>query len=106
MDSGALMLNLDLTLFDAYGRVEIVDRRSADALRALMKNGDALAVFGRGCSRLYCDTALLQADELVQLGGALLVDNAAFANLIRKRKAAETGAARLEVRLYREVKAA
>jgi hypothetical protein len=48
----------------------------------------------------------LQAEELVQLGGALLVDNAAFANLIRKRKAAETGATRLEVRLYREVKTA
>ena len=101
-----LLLDLEKTGFDAYGRVELSDRDNARALRDLLAQGDALAVFGRGCSRLYCDTALLRAEELVQMGAALLVDNADFAALIRKRKACETGAARLEARLYKEVAAA
>ena len=84
-----LTLDLDQADFDAFGRALIRSREDAAALRALFETADAIALTAGEDNPARRRTALLRPDRLVQLGGAMLVDDYAFAALIREAKAAD-----------------
>ena len=82
-----IAFNLDQLGFDAYGRVCIRDEAVRSALQDVLDQADALAC-QTGCGLPSgCETALLTREEFTQFGRDLLVSNADFAQIIRKRKA-------------------
>ncbi|MHA6287295.1 hypothetical protein [Maricaulis sp. CAU 1757] len=104
MNSGhGVLFRLDTLRFDAFGRILVTDPPAAIRLTRLSDTADAIACrSGCGAPR-SCDTALIRAEELVQLGDVLLVDNADFARIIAKRKATGASEAVIVFWRYREV---
>ena len=83
-----VLFHLEQLHFDAYGRVCIGDRDAAGNLAALLAAGADAIACRSGCGApLSCDTALITRNEFVQCGPDLLVNNADFAAIVRKRKA-------------------
>lgn len=80
---------LDLVGFDEFGRVRLVDPDAAAALEEILETADAIACRSGCGAPLSCDTALIEAGQLVRIGPHLVINNADFANIIRKRKAVD-----------------
>jgi hypothetical protein len=83
-----ILFKLNKIGFDDYGRAVVSDRRAASTLYGLLEIADAIACQSGCGAPLSCDTALIARDELLQIGPDLLINNADFASIIRKRKAA------------------
>ncbi|WP_300528355.1 hypothetical protein [Maricaulis sp.] len=100
-----IAFKLDLIDFDAYGRARINDDEASGELHALLRDADAVACRS-GCGLpLACDSALIRREELVQTGPSLLINNADFASIIRKRKAVDAREAVIVFEPYRAVAA-
>lgn len=82
-----VLFNLQLIDFDAYGRVRLGDHEAVKSLQRLFGQADALACRSGCGAPLSCDTALITEKEMLRIGPEILVNNADFANIIRKRKA-------------------
>lgn len=92
--------------FDDYGRTLILDRKTAEALHAMLGEADAIACQS-GCGLPFaCDSALIQRHELTQIGTELLINNADFAAIIRKRKAVEARTVVINFDAYRRIEPA
>lgn len=101
--SRALLIDLVSAGFDPYGRVCLSDPHAVTGLSELLRDADAIACESGCGAPLSCDTALIRRDELVRLGPNLLINNAQFAAIIRKRKAVNAREAIIEFRRYREL---
>lgn len=99
----AVTFRLDRVDFDPFGRVVLTDRASAAALGGLFDQADAIACESGCGAPLSCDTALIRRDQLIRIGPDLLVNNADFATIIRKRKAVQAEHAVIMFRVYREI---
>lgn len=100
-----ILFRLDRIDFDAYGRVQIRDDEAAGRLHSLLRQADAIACRS-GCGiPLACDSALIRREELVQNGPVLLINNADFASIIRKRKAVDAREAVIVFEPYRAMQA-
>jgi len=100
-----ILFRLDRIDFDAYGRVQIKDDEAAGGLHGLLRQADAIACRS-GCGiPLACDSALIRREELVQNGPVLLINNADFASIIRKRKAVDAREAVIVFEPYRAMQA-
>lgn len=98
-----ILFHLDEIRYDDYGRVLIGDRAAAARLGGLLTRGDAIACRS-GCGLpLSCDTALILREELVGLGPDLLINNADFGTIIRKRKAVGASEAVIVFSVYRKL---
>ncbi|ABI66446.1 MAG: hypothetical protein ACJAU5_001659 [Maricaulis maris] len=82
-----VLFHLDAVRFDAYGRALVADRKAARRMLGLLAEADAIACRSGCGAPLSCDTALILREELTSVGPDLLVNNADFATIIRKRKA-------------------
>ena len=92
--------------FDDYERTLILDRKTAEALHAMLGEADAIACQS-GCGLPFaCDSALIQRHELTQIGTELLINNADFAAIIRKRKAVEARTVVITFDAYRRIEPA
>jgi hypothetical protein len=99
-----ILFNLNKIGFDSYGRVLVSDRRAASTLCGLLDIADAIACRSGCGAPLNCDTALISRDEILQIGPDLLINNADFASIIRKRKAATTDETVLVFTEYKKLK--
>ena len=100
-----ILFKLDLIDFDTYGRAQINDQDASCALHTLLREADAIACRS-GCGiPLACDSALIRREELVQTGPSLLINNADFASIIRKRKAVDAREAVIVFEPYRAMQA-
>jgi hypothetical protein len=98
-----VVFKLDAVGFDPYGRVFVADPDASRHLHALLERADAISCRSGCGAPLSCDTALITRSELVQIGPELLINNADFASIIRKRKAVEAREAVIVFTEYREV---
>jgi hypothetical protein len=98
-----ILFHLDDVRFDAYGRALIADQAAAGRMRGLLRQVDAIACRSGCGAPLSCDSALILAEELTGIGPDLLVNNADFATIIRKRKAVGALEAVIVFSVYRKV---
>ncbi|MFY0638122.1 hypothetical protein [Maricaulis maris] len=96
-----ILFHLDDIRFDAYGRALIRDAAAAQRLQGLLNQADAIACRSGCGAPLSCDTALILREELTSLGPDLLVNNAEFSTIIRKRKAVGADEAVIVFSVYR-----
>ncbi|RKR00377.1 hypothetical protein [Maricaulis maris] len=96
-----VLFHLDAVRFDAWGRALIADRLAARRMQGLLTEADAIACRSGCGAPLSCDTALILREELTGVGPDLLVNNADFATIIRKRKAVGAEEAVIVFSLYR-----
>ncbi len=96
-----ILFRLDRVGFDAFGRVTLSDSDTLDALDALFADADAIACRSGCGAPLSCDTALIEAQHLIRVGPVALINNADFANIIRKRKAVDAREAVIIFESYR-----
>ena len=82
-----VLFRLEAVDFDPFGRVRLADRDAVGALEDLFEEADALACRSGCGAPLSCDTALIDTRQLIRIGPDLIVNNADFASIIRKRKA-------------------
>ncbi|MDF1768158.1 hypothetical protein [Maricaulis sp.] len=101
-----ILYHLDDIRFDAYGRALIGDRAAAQRMQGLLSQADAIACRSGCGAPLSCDTALILREELTRLGPDLLVNNAEFSTIIRKRKAVGAIEAVIVFSVYRRVEIA
>ncbi len=101
-----IRFDLSQVRFDDYGRALVLDRTTAEAMHALLGEADAIACQS-GCGLpLACDSALIQRHELTQIGPELLINNADFAAIIRKRKAVDAKDVVIAFDSYRRIEPA
>lgn len=98
-----VVFHLNAVGFDPYGRVFIADRGAARAMAEMLKKADAISCRSGCGAPLSCDTALITREELVRVGPELLVNNADFASIIRKRKAVGADEAVIVFNIYRQL---
>lgn len=98
-----ILYHLDEVRFDAYGRALVGDPVAAQRMQALLSEADAIACRSGCGAPLSCDTALVLREELTRLGPDLLVNNADFSTIIRKRKAVGVEEAVIVFSVYRRV---
>jgi hypothetical protein len=98
-----VLFHLNSVGFDPYGRVFIADRDAARALGEMLGQADAISCRSGCGAPLSCDTALITCEELVRIGPELLVNNADFASIIRKRKAVGAEEAVIVFNIYKEM---
>lgn len=98
-----VLFHLDAVGFDPYGRVFLADRDAARALAEMLGQADAISCRSGCGAPLSCDTALITREELMRLGPELVVNNADFASIIRKRKAVGAEEAVIVFNIYKEV---
>jgi len=96
-----VLFRLDDIDFDAYGRVKLNDEDAIHSLDRLFADADAIACRSGCGAPLSCDTALINARDLVRIGPDLIVNNADFATIIRKRKAVDAREAVIVFEQYR-----
>jgi hypothetical protein len=99
-----ILFKLNKVGFDSYGRVLVSDRRAATSLTGLLDIADAIACQSGCGAPLSCDTALISRNELMQIGPDLLINNADFASIIRKRKAVSADETVLVFTEYKKMK--
>lgn len=87
MAATGILIRLDQVRFDEFGRLILADAAARRGLDSLFRRADALACRSGCGAPLSCDTALICREELTTLGPELLINNADFATIIRKRKA-------------------
>lgn len=97
-----ILFNLNALGFDPFGRVFVADRAASEAMGDMLARVDAIACHSGCGAPLSCDTALITREELVRIGPDLVVNNADFAAIIRKRKAVDAQEAVLVFTGYRE----
>lgn len=98
-----VLFHLNSVGFDPFGRVFIADRDAAHALADMLGKADAISCRSGCGAPLSCDTALITREELVRMGPELLVNNADFASIIRKRKAVGAEEAVIVFNIYKEM---
>jgi len=101
-----VLFHLDAIGFDAFGRAVIADRTAARRMQGLLAEADAIACRSGCGAPLSCDTALILREELTGVGPDLLVNNADFSTIIRKRKAVGAEEAVIVFSVYRRVEIA
>jgi hypothetical protein len=101
-----IVFNLDQVGFDPYGRVIISDRQASQALGDILSYADAISCRSGCGAPLSCDTALITSKELFQNGPDLMINNADFAAIIRKRKAVDAREAVIVFSIYKKMKQA
>lgn len=99
-----ILFKLGEVRFDPYGRVLVADRTAAGALAEMLSGADAIACRSGCGAPLSCDTALITTEDLMQNGPDLLINNADFASIIRKRKAVGSTETIIIFTTYREVR--
>jgi hypothetical protein len=99
-----ILINLRQTRFDDYGRVLLADRQAAGAMGKMLTGADAIACRSGCGAPLSCDTALIRTEDLMQNGPDLLINNADFASIIRKRKAVGSTETIIIFTTYREIR--
>jgi len=82
-----VLFDLEALIFDAFGRVVVSDPQACSKLKLLFEKADAIACRSGCGAPLSCDTALILREELLQSGPDMMINNADFASIIRKRKA-------------------
>lgn len=97
-----ILFRLDKVGFDAFGRALIADRAASRRMQALLQQADAIACRSGCGAPLSCDTALILTEELTGMGPDLLVNNADFSTIIRKRKAVGASEAVIVFSIYRQ----
>jgi predicted component of type VI protein secretion system len=97
-----LTFNLDAVEVDPFGRVALLNRTDGAELRLLLQEADAAVCRHGAGGAMGWTTALIREEELLQWGGALVIDNAGFAEILRRMKAVETSPARLAFTTFRE----
>lgn len=97
-----ILFNLKALGFDPFGRVFVADRQASEAMGDMLDRVDAVACHSGCGAPLSCDTALITKEELVRIGPDLVINNADFAAIIRKRKAVDAQEAVLVFTGYRE----
>ena len=101
-----IRFDLSKVRFDEHGRALVLDRETAGQIHRMLETADAIACQS-GCGLpLACDSALIQRDELTQIGPKLLINNADFAAIIRKRKAVDARDVVIVFDAYQRVDAA
>ena len=100
-----VVFHLESVGFDPYGRVFVADREAARAMAEMLATADAISCRSGCGAPLSCDTALITREELVKIGPELLVNNADFASIIRKRKAVDAREAVIVFNIYMEMEA-
>ncbi|WP_323762212.1 hypothetical protein [Maricaulis sp.] len=98
-----ILYHLEDIRFDSYGRVLVGDTAAAQRMQGLLDQADAIACRSGCGAPLSCDTALILREELTHLGPDLLVNNADFSTIIRKRKAVGADEAVIVYSVYRRV---
>ena len=98
-----VLFHLEAVRFDAWGRLLIADRTAARRMQGLLAEADAIACRSGCGAPLSCDTALILREELTGVGPDLLVNNADFATIIRKRKAVGAEETVIVFSLYRKL---
>ncbi|SDM24663.1 hypothetical protein [Maricaulis salignorans] len=98
-----VLFHLSSVGFDPFGRVFIADRDASIALGEMLSQADAISCRSGCGAPLSCDTALITREELVRVGPELLVNNADFASIIRKRKAVGAEEVVIVFNIYREM---
>jgi hypothetical protein len=98
-----VVFNLEAVGFDPYGRVFVADREASSRVQSMLRRADAISCRSGCGAPLSCDTALITRTELVQIGPELLINNADFAAIIRKRKAVEAREAVIVFTEYMEI---
>jgi len=101
-----ILFHLDDIRFDLYGRALIGDAAAARLMQGLLSQADAIACRSGCGAPLSCDTALVLREELTGIGPDLLVNNADFSTIIRKRKAVGAIEAVIVFSVYRRVQLA
>lgn len=103
MAGRGVVFDLEALGFDAFGRVIVSDTHAAQTLQEMLDAADAISCRSGCGAPLSCDTALITREELLQAGPDLLVNNADFAAIIRKRKAVDAREAVIVFTEYREL---
>lgn len=99
-----VLFHLEALDFDPFGRVRVSDIEAIKALEALFNDADALACRSGCGAPLSCDTALIDAGQIIRIGPELIVNNADFASIIRKRKAVDAREAVIVFESYKALK--